>query len=267
VELIPRLRADAREAVVRFIRSTVEGSGRKGVVLGLSGGLDSAVCAYLGFEALGPESVHALILPFGDADKREVKGAVGVAKGLKIQYDILDIKPVCDAFFETLSGADRSTAGNVRARVRMVALYQKANSESLLVMGTGNKSEILTGYFTKFGDGGADLMPIGDLYKTEVRELAAMLGIPKRILAKTPTAGLWPGQTDEGELGMPYDRLDMVLLGIEYLLPDDEIARSASVPLKEVARIKGLVDGGAHKRRLGLIPKLAHRTVGIDWRE
>jgi len=267
MELTPKLRREAKEAIVRFIKATLESSGRKGVVLGLSGGVDSAVCACLGVEALGTKNVHALILPYGDADAKAVKDALQVAGSIKIEHEIIDIGPACDAVLGAARRTDRSIAGNVRARVRMIMLYLRANKDDLLVMGTSNKSEILTGYFTKYGDGGADLAPIGDLYKTEVRDLASILGIPKNITAKVPTAGLWPGQTDEGELGMSYEKLDKVLMGIEYLLPEDEIARLTSVPLKEVVRLKRLVERNAHKRRLPLIPKLGHRTVGIDWRE
>lgn len=267
MELTPKLRREAKEAIVRFIRATLEAADKKGVVLGLSGGVDSAVCASLGVEALGAKNVHALILPYGKADDEEVKDALRVARSIKIDYEILDIRPACDAIPRTAKKDDKSIAGNVRARVRMIMLYRRANSDDILVMGTGNKSELLTGYFTKFGDGGADLLPIGDLYKTEVRELASILRVPKDIIAKVPTAGLWPGQTDEGELGMSYEKLDKVLMGIEYLLPDDEVARLTSVPLKEVARIKALVERGAHKRRMALVPKLGYRTVGIDWRE
>ena len=267
MELSPKLRPGTKDAIVRFIWATLESADKNGVVLGLSGGLDSAVCARMGVEALGKGNVHPIIMPYGKADERGVKDAIRVAESLKLDYEILDIKSSCDEILKGLKRSGKETAGNVRARVRMLMLYHRANADNLLVMGTGNKSEMLTGYFTKFGDGGADLMPIGDLYKTEVRELAIMLDLPDWLIRKTPTAGLWPGQTDEGELGIKYERLDRVLMGIEYLLPEDEIARLTSVPLKEVMRIKDIVDRNAHKRRLALIPKLGHRTVGMDWRE
>src|SRR5206468_3700353 len=129
---------------------------------------------------------------------------------------------------------DRVARGNVKARIRMILLYYIANTQGRIVMGTGNKSELAVGYSTKFGDGGADFLPIGDLYKTQVREMASFLGVPKRIVEKVPTAGLWPGQTDEGELGIAYPDLDRVLLGIELHLTPEEVAAQSGVPLAKV---------------------------------
>ena len=165
------------------------------------------------------------------------------------------------------SEADTVARGNLRARARMTVLYYGANTENRVVMGTGNKSEILIGYDTKFGDAGADFMPIGDLYKTQVREMAAHLGLPNEIVDKTPTAGLWPGQTDEGELGITYDELDRVLLGIELQMEPEAIAEKAAVPLDRVRYVETLVASSVHKRKMPLIPKLGVRTVGLDWRE
>jgi NAD+ synthase len=136
-----------------------------------------------------------------------------------------------------------------------------------LVAGTGNKSELLVGYFTKYGDGGVDMLPIGDLYKTQVWALAKELGLPERIVKKVPTAGLWKGQTDEGELGISYENLDCVLFGIERGQSDQEISRSTKVPLKEVKRIEAMIERSAHKRKMPHIPKTGIRTLGIDWRE
>jgi NAD+ synthase len=149
----------------------------------------------------------------------------------------------------------------------MVVEYYVANTEDRLVMGTGNKSELLTGYFTRWGDGGADFLPIGDLYKTQVWAMARHLGVPKRIVDKVPTAGLWRGQTDEGELGIAYDALDRVLLGIELQMDTEAIAEKAGVPLREVRRIEARVAATAFKRKPPLVPKLGVRTIGLDWRE
>jgi NAD+ synthase len=134
-------------------------------------------------------------------------------------------------------------------------------------MGTGNKSEILVGYFTKYGDGGSDFLPIGDLYKTQVRALAAHIGIPKNVIDKVPTAGLWKGQTDEGQLGTNYGKLDKILVGIEHRLSDEEISKAAGVDVPEVIRIRAVVVKCKHKRVTPKIPKLGFRTVGIDWNE
>jgi NAD+ synthase len=149
----------------------------------------------------------------------------------------------------------------------MIVLYFVANTEDRLVIGTGNKSELLTGYYTLFGDGGCDFLPLGDLYKTQVRAMARHLGVPEVIVSKTPTAGLWKGQTDEGELGLPYEELDRVLLGMELQLDPATIAEKAGVPLDRVRRVEALVSGSVHKRKTPLIPKLGIRTVGLDWRE
>src|SRR5947199_4131379 len=149
----------------------------------------------------------------------------------------------------------------------MIALYFIANTEGRIVMGTGNKSELLTGYFTKFGDGAADFLPIGDLYKTQVREMARYLALPPEVVEKVPTAGLWPGQTDEGEIGISYDELDRILLGIELQMEPEAIAEKAAVPLDRVRYVETLVASSVHKRKMPLIPKLGVRTVGLDWRE
>src|SRR5207249_4998637 len=191
-------------------------SGREGVILGLSGGVDSALVAKLCADAIGPGRVLALALPDGKGG-RDLKDARKFANAIGIEFRIVNIGPITSAMEKRLkaSEADTVARGNLRARARMTVLYYGANTENRVVMGTGNKSEILTGYATKFGDAGADFLPIGDLYKTQVREMAVHLGIPPEIVEKTPTAGLWPGQTDEGELGISYADLVRILLGIE----------------------------------------------------
>ena len=157
--------------------------------------------------------------------------------------------------------------GNVKARVRMIVLYDTARRENRLVMGTGNKSELLCGYFTVFGDGGADFLPIGDLYKTQVREMATFVGIPERIVRKIPTAGLWAGQTDEDELGVTYEVLDRVLLGMELRMSPEDIAERAGVPIETVEHVERMHRATIHKRKPPLIPKVGIRTIGLDWRE
>lgn len=267
-DLVPRFREEHVPIVEAFIAHQLEASGRKGVVLGLSGGVDSAVVAKLCADAVGPKKVLALGLPEGTRG-RDLRDAEAWARTLRIGWRVTNIAPIVATMEKELGAAraDRVARGNLRARARMVVAYYVANTEDRLVMGTGNKSELLTGYFTRYGDGGADFLPIGDLYKTQVRAMAARLGVPKAILEKVPTAGLWPGQTDEAELGISYDDLDRILLGIELQLEPDAIAQKAGVPLSEVRRIEEIVAATAFKRKIPLIPKLGARTIGLDWRE
>ena len=267
-DLVPKFREDHVPLIESFIAHHLSVSGRKGLVLGMSGGVDSALVAKLCADAVGPDRVLALGLPEGRGDA-DLEDARGYAQALGIAFRVFDIAPLV-APFETLlkpAKSDRVARGNLRARARMIVWYYVANTEDRLVMGTGNKSELLTGYFTRWGDGGVDFLPIGDLYKTQVWAMARHLGVPKRIVDKVPTAGLWPGQTDEGELGISYDALDRVLLGIELQMDTDAIVEKARVPVREVRRIEALVAATAFKRKPPLIPKLGVRTVGLDWRE
>jgi NAD+ synthase len=266
--LTPQFREDHVEIVTSFIRHQVASSGRRGVVLGLSGGIDSAVVAKLCAEAIGPTRVLALGLPLG-AGGQDVEDARGWAKSLGVEFRVIDITPLVRTFEEVLDAtrADHITRGNLRPRVRMVVLYYFANLEGRVVMGTGNKSELAISYFSKFGDGGVDFLPIGDLYKTQVRAMARHLGVPEVILRKTPSAGLWEGQTDEAELGIAYDELDRILLGIELQMDFEAIAEKTGSSVETVKRIEAIVASTVHKRKMPLIPKLGARTFGLDWRE
>lgn len=267
-ELVPRFREEHVFLIEAFIAHSVRESGRTGVVLGLSGGVDSALVAKLCADAIGPDRVLALGLPDGKG-RKDLKDARRYAKSLGIEFRVIGIGPIATAMEKRMkgSGATLIARGNVRARARMSVLYFVANEEGRLVMGTGNKSEVLSGYFTKFGDGGVDFQPIGDLYKTQVREMARHLGVPAEIVEKTPTAGLWRGQTDEGELGISYDELDRILLGIELQMEPEAISEKAGVSLDHVRHVTALVAASVHKRKMPLIPKLGIRTVGLDWRE
>jgi NAD+ synthase len=180
----------------------------------------------------------------------------------------VDLEPVMQSFRQQLGGDVEDHAfGNVKARARMTVLYYHGQIRSYLVMGTGNKSELLMGYFTKYGDGGVDYLPLGDLYKTQVRGLAADIDLPQAFIDKPPSANLLPGQTDEDDLGIAYEDLDRILLGIEIGMDDDEIAERTELPTTEVARVRGVVHATKHKRRIPLAPKLGIRTIGWDWRE
>jgi len=204
--------ASAAKRIERFIKRKVRQAGAKGAVVGLSGGLDSAVVASLCLRALGPDNVLLLIMPSQVSHHHDVEDARALAGQLRVHKRVIPIDRILSAFMENLTH-DRTTMGNLTARIRMCLLYYHANHVNYLVVGTGNKSEISIGYFTKYGDGGCDLLPIGDLYKTQVRQLARYLKVPKNIIKKEPSAGLWEGQTDEKELGITYKRLDAVLEG------------------------------------------------------
>ncbi len=267
-ELVPRFREDQVFIIQAFIVHSLRESGRKGVVLGLSGGVDSALVAKLCADAIGPQRISAVAMPDGKGGK-DLKDARKWAKELGMEFRVVGIGPIATALEKRLNafGADAIARGNLRARARMAVLYFIANTEDRVVMGTGNKSELLTGYFTLHGDGAADFLPIGDLYKTQVREMASYLALAPEILDKVPTAGLWPGQTDEGELGISYAELDRILLGIELQLEAEAISEKAGVPLDHVKYVQGLVAKSVHKRKMPLIPKVGVRTIGLDWRE
>lgn len=235
--------------LIEFIR----GYG-KGMVVGLSGGIDSSLVAKLSVMSLGRDRVLGLIMPSGILDE----DAVRVAKELGIDYKIIDISNLVSKVVKDcrLEGS-KISVGNLKARLRMVILYYHANEMRRLVLGSGNKSELLVGYFTKYGDGGVDILPIGDLYKTQVRMLAEHLGVPKDIVWKMPSAGLWPGQTDEGELGITYERLDLILYGLHELgMRGEDLSREFGISLREVERVERMMKGSGHKRLPPPSPKV-----------
>jgi len=236
------------ERIVDFIREQVEAANAEGVILGLSGGIDSAVVAFLCVRALGREKVLATIMPEkGVTAEEDVADAIEIAKMLGIEYRVIEISDIVKMLTEKLGKANKSAEINLKPRVRMMINYYYANGLNRLVAGTGNKSEISIGYFTKYGDGGVDFQPIGDLYKTEIFQFAKFLGVPEKIIRKKPTAGLFVGQTDEGEIGMSYAELDEILKMIEKGIKRDD---------EKFRRVLKLVNGSEHKRRLPPIPKV-----------
>jgi NAD+ synthase len=265
----PRFKHESIEAIQSFIKQKVDEAKADGVVIGLSGGLDSVVVTKLCADSLGPNKVLVLIMPETATPEEDIKDALGFASSLGVDYRVIDITELVESFTSLLSpeNLDIKTVGNIKARCRMVLLYIHANLGNRIVMGASNKSELLTGYFTKFGDGGVDFSPIGDLYKTQIKELAKVMDIPENIVGKPPSAGLAQGQTDENELGITYKDLDRILLGIELKLDVKEIAKRTGINENEVSRIQDIVNRNVHKRKMPLIPKLGIRTLGSDWRE
>jgi len=231
--------ASVHEHILGFIRERAEAAGVDRAVLGLSGGIDSTLTAYLAVEALGAENVHGLVMPGETNDEANMSDAEQVAVDLGIDYDVVEVEPIAEAFLESFPDVDpgerieadplRTAVGNLRVRIRAVLDYFVANHEGAIVLGTGNRTEALVGYFTKYGDGAVDCHPIGILYKQQVRQLADHVGVSEKLVTKTPTAGLWAGQTDEDELGIDYDTLDAVLA----LTVDGPFPPSAAVRLVE----------------------------------
>ncbi|MFH0763017.1 MAG: NAD(+) synthase [Candidatus Omnitrophota bacterium] len=230
-----------RKRIVRWIRVQVKQSGAKGVVMGLSGGLDSSVTAALAKEALGKNRLLSLILPC-HSHSRDLKDAETVARKLKIRAKTVDLGPIYDNLIKILPKAEGLSVHNLKPRLRMIALYYFANKLNYLVCGTGNKSELMMGYFSKYGDGGVDILPLGGLLKKDVKKLAQQLNLPCQIIEKAPSAGLWPGQTDEGEMGITYKELDDILERI------DKKKRQASAR-KKVEMVKKAIRQSEHKRK------------------
>ncbi|MDG6220639.1 MAG: NAD+ synthase [Candidatus Thermoplasmatota archaeon] len=256
-----------KNIIQEHIKTAVERSGARGVVLGLSGGLDSALVAALSVEALGADRVRTVHLPASGSCEKDQEDARKLAQKLGIEYAVLPIGGAAEKVWSACGNRGGMADANTLSRLRMVFLYYLANSENLLVMGTGNKTEILLGYFTKYGDGASDLLPIGDLYKGQVRTMAKELGIMDEILSKPPTAGLPGVGTDEEEIGFSYEEMDKILFGIEMGWDDEQISEETGGEALSVQHIRQRIWSSAHKRGLGGIPKIGLRTVGIDWRE
>jgi NAD+ synthase len=234
-------------------------------VVGLSGGLDSGLSCYLAAEALGPQNVLAVRMPYKTSSVDSLEHAQLIIDALGVQSITVPITGMVDALFERFPDADRKRRGNAMARARMIVLYDQSEATRGLVIGTGNKTEILLGYTTLFGDAASAINPLGDLYKTQVRQLASAMGMPAEILKKPPSADLWIGQTDEGELGFTYAEVDklLYLLVDERYKPEDCVVAGFSEPfVKAVVR---LVQRNHFKRVLPPIAKVSNRTVGYDF--
>ena len=246
-----------RTHLTEFIEAQAATAGVDRAVLGISGGVDSGLVTGLAAEALGPENVHGLVMPSTMNDEETMSDAERVARTFDVPYDVIEIEPIADAFLDAYPDArdDRMAGGNLRVRTRAVLNYLVANTEGALVLGTGNRTEALIGYFTKDGDGAVDCHPIANLYKQQVRQLARAVGVPESVASRTPTAGMWVGQTDEEELGIEYDTLDSILaLHVEGGVPVSATARAIGVETNVVERVRGLYEGSAHKRAVPPAP-------------
>ena len=250
------------EHLAAFVEDVVDDAGAEGAVIGLSGGIDSTTVAYLAVEALGPDAVHGLVMPSVANSEENMSDAEWVAQELGIEYDVVEIQPIAEAFFDAFPEAadDRMAAGNVYVRTRAVLNYFVANHEDKVVLGTGNRAEAMTGYYTKYGDQAVDCNPIGNLYKQQVRQLAAHLGAPENLVSKTPSAEMWSGQTDEEEMGLGYDTLDAILaLNVDGPLSKAATVRALDVEEAHVERVVDLYERSAHKRAMPPAPEPLHR--------
>lgn len=255
----------ARRVVKEFIRSQLRQAGFERAVLGLSGGIDSALVAYLVAEAIGPEHLLCVLMPFRTSSSASRDDAEEVVLRLGCQSELVEITPMVDGFYGPDSDASALRQGNFMARMRMSVLYDRSVTWGGLVVGTGNKTESLIGYTTIFGDSACAFNPVGDLYKSQVRQLAAAIGVPDEIIRKAPSADLWPGQTDEAEAEFSYPELDRLLFWrIDKRRSVDEVvAMGFSRTLVE--RIDRMVAGAEFKRQVPPIAKLGPRTAGVDY--
>lgn len=254
-----------RTMIVNFIRDEITRVGFSRGILGLSGGIDSALVASLAVQALGAQNVLGLLMPYRTSNPRSRADAEAVAQKLGIQTRVIEITPMVDPYLEKFASGDERRRGNVMARARMLALYDQSEEFRALVIGTSNKTEALLGYTTQFGDNAAAIQPIADLYKAQVRQLARAVGVPEEILVKAPSADLWQGQTDEGELGFTYDDADAVL----YRLIDERRhvadVTAQGFDARVVERIAELVRRNHFKRVMPPVCKTSARTIGTDF--
>jgi NAD+ synthase len=256
--------------IQRFVKDYVENTGVKGIVVGVSGGVDSCTVAAISAKAIGGDKVLGLMLPEEETrNSKDIAHAKLVAKKFHFKTEKIDITAPLEAFYSSMriyDPSDKLGKGNIKARTRMIYLYYYANRLSMLVCGSSDKSETMMGYFTKWGDVAADISPIMDLYKTQVRKVAQHIGIPREVAEKPSTPALWPNQLAEDEMGIRYEQLDLILYGLEHFMKPCEIAHQLETKQSVVDRIKRRWLSAEHKRRMLLTAKLGYRTVGTDFR-
>ena len=255
-----------KDLLVRFIRDELDKVGFGKVVVGLSGGVDSALSASLAAAAIGPENVLCVILPYKTSSKDSVEDARLFADAFKLKTDIIDISKSADAIIEREPLMGNVRVGNILSRTRMINLYDISARDRSLVLGTSNKTELLLGYGTLFGDMAHAINPIGDLYKTQVWQLAEFVGVPEKIVKKKPSADLWAGQTDEADLGYSYEDIDKALyLLVDQKMKTEEVA-ALGLPERMVNDLYRMMVRSQFKRRPPIIAKVGHRTINVDFR-
>jgi len=258
------------DRIKRFIRDYLEKCGATGIVLGVSGGVDSCTTAAVASLSIGGRKVLGLVLPEEETyNPTDIQHAKLVAEKFGFATETIDISPTLKACFQSIpvyDEADKLSRGNLKARTRMIYLYYYANRLKRIVCGSSDKSETMMGYFTKWGDAAADLSPLMDLYKTQVRRLALHIGVPKEIATKPSTPALWPGHLAEEELGVKYETLDLILHGLEHFMKTEEIAQQLNLETRLVDDVKRRWLASEHKRRMPLTVKIGYRTVGVDFR-
>jgi NAD+ synthase len=255
----------ARRVIVEFIRGQLQQAGFEKLVLGLSGGIDSALVAYLSAEAIGAGRLLCVLMPYRTSSEASLIDARSVVDALGCASEVVDISPMVDAYFATDPAATPLRRGNYMARQRMAVLYDRSVTWGGLVVGTGNKTESLIGYTTLFGDSACAFNPIGDLYKSQVRQVSHDIGVPEAIIRKAPSADLWPGQTDENEAGFSYPELDRLLFWrIDKRRSVDEVV-ALGFERAMIERVDRMVAGAEFKRQVPPIAKLGPRTAGVDY--
>jgi NAD+ synthase len=253
-----------------FLREEIRRTGLSKAVIGLSGGVDSALSTYLTARAIGPENVHVVLMPYRTSNPASRNDAMAVVNDLTLSHEVFEITPMVDAFIgetekrgKTMSNLQK---GNVMARMRMIALYDRSQTLPGLVIGTSNKTEGLLGYTTIFGDNASAINPLGDLYKTQVWQLAEYVGVPEQIVTKAPSADLWQGQTDEAELGFTFTDVDHLLFYmVDVRERDEDLVKRGFAPAF-IEKVRKKMRSVQYKRRPPVIAKISNRTINVDYR-